>query len=196
MTKKIDRRVARTRRLIQDALVALILEKRYDKITVQDIIDRANVGRSTFYAHFRDKEDVLASNLADYTAQWNAHLGETKPVSTGELPHVLRSLDFFRHADERYEFHRAMFAGGGAEVMIETGRQHMMMGIQNHIMQLLADGQELAVPLPVITNFLAGGLLSVLIWWLKEKRPYPPEEINDMFQQLAMHGVESLFSAE
>ena len=193
MTKKIDRRVERTRRLIQEALVSLILEKRYDKITVQEIIDKANVGRSTFYAHFQDKEDLLASNFANYTAQWNEPQDEPEHAPGNESPHILHSLEFFLHANEAYEFHQAMFEGGGAEVMIETGRQHMMADVQNHLMQMLGEDEKLAIPLPVITNFLAGGLLSVMVWWLKEKRPYPPEKINEMFQQLAMQGVESLF---
>ena len=55
-TKAPDRRVQRTRKLLQDALMALILEKGYEAVTIQDIIDRANVGRSTFYAHFLDKQ--------------------------------------------------------------------------------------------------------------------------------------------
>ena len=195
MTKKIDRRVERTRKLIQEALVSLILEKRYDKITVQEIIDKANVGRSTFYAHFQDKEDLLASNFANYTAQWNEPQDEPEHAPGNESPHILHSLEFFLHANEAYEFHQAMFEGGGAEVMIETGRQHMMADVQNHLMQMLGEDEKLAIPLPVITNFLAGGLLSVMVWWLKEKRPYPPEKINEMFQQLAMQGVESLFDA-
>ena len=193
MTKKIDRRVERTRKLIQEALVSLILEKRYDKITVQEIIDKANVGRSTFYAHFQDKEDLLASNFANYTAQWDEPQDEPEHAPGNESPHILHSLEFFLHANEAYEFHQAMFEGGGAEVMIETGRQHMMADVQNHLMQMLGEDEKLAIPLPVITNFLAGGLLSVMVWWLKEKRPYPPEKINEMFQQLAMQGVESLF---
>ena len=193
MTKKIDRRVERTRKLIQEALVSLILEKRYDKITVQEIIDRANVGRSTFYAHFQDKEDLLASNFANYTAQWDEPQDEPEHAPGNESPHILHSLEFFLHANEAYEFHQAMFEGGGAEVMIETGRQHMMADVQNHLMQMLGEDEKLAIPLPVITNFLAGGLLSVMVWWLKEKRPYRPEKINEMFQQLAMQGVESLF---
>ena len=193
MDKKIDRRVERTRKLIQEALVSLILEKRYDKITVQEIIDKANVGRSTFYAHFQDKEDLLASNFANYTAQWDEPQDEPEHAPGNESPHILHSLEFFLHANEAYEFHQAMFEGGGAEVMIETGRQHMMADVQNHLMQMLGEDEKLAIPLPVITNFLAGGLLSVMVWWLKEKRPYPPEKINEMFQQLAMQGVESLF---
>ena len=196
MAKKIDRRVERTRKLIQEALVSLILEKRYDKITVQEIIDRANVGRSTFYAHFQDKEDLLASNFANYTAQWETEQAETEPAASEESPHILHSLEFFLHANEAYEFHQAMFEGGGAEVMIETGRQHMMMDIQNHLQEMFGEDEKLPIPLPVITNFLAGGMLSVMVWWLKEKRPYPPETINEMFQQLAMRGMESLFDAD
>ncbi|MAU01652.1 MAG: hypothetical protein CL608_31325 [Anaerolineaceae bacterium] len=197
MARKTDRRVQRTRKLLQEALVSLILEKRYDKITVQEIIDRANVGRSTFYAHFQDKEDLLASNFASYTAQWD-HPDETdhEHKVSPESPHVLHSLDFFLHANEAYEFHQAMFEGGGAEVMLETGRQHMMADVQNHLLDFLPEDEESDIPLPVITNFLAGGLLSVMVWWLKEKRPYPPEKINEMFQQLAMRGVESLFTAD
>lgn len=195
MSRKTDRRVRRTRKLLQEALVSLILEKHYDKITVQEIIDRANVGRSTFYAHFQDKEDLLASNFASYTAQWD-HPDEIQHPAGEETPHVLHSLEFFLHANEAYEFHQAMFEGGGAEVMLETGRQHMMADVQNHLLDLLPEGEELDIPLPVITNFLAGGLLSVMVWWLKEKRPYSPKAINEMFQQLAMRGVDSLFTAD
>src|SRR5687767_2197406 len=54
-----DRRVRRTRRTLQEALTTLILDKSYERITIQDVLDRADVGRSTFYAHFRDKDDLL-----------------------------------------------------------------------------------------------------------------------------------------
>src|SRR5438132_11824277 len=63
-----DRRVQRTRQLLQDALISMMVEKGYEATTVQDIIDRANVGRATFYAHFADKETLLASRLEDLRA--------------------------------------------------------------------------------------------------------------------------------
>ena len=63
--KKLDRRVQRTRQLLQDALIAMVIEKGYDAVTIQDIIDRANVGRATFYAHFADKQTLLTSRLED-----------------------------------------------------------------------------------------------------------------------------------
>ena len=61
--KKEDRRVGRTRRLMHEALMALIVEKGYETVTVQDILDRADVGRSTFYAHYRDKDELLLSSF-------------------------------------------------------------------------------------------------------------------------------------
>src|SRR5690242_4167136 len=61
--KPVDRRIQRTRQLLLDALLSLILEKDFDSITVQDVIDRANVGRSTFYAHFQDKDELLLSGF-------------------------------------------------------------------------------------------------------------------------------------
>src|SRR6476619_2813789 len=60
-----DRRVARSRRALKEALTDLILERGYESVTVGDVIDRADVGRSTFYAHFLDKDDLLMAILAD-----------------------------------------------------------------------------------------------------------------------------------
>ena len=63
-SRKVDRRIQRTRQPLEDALIALILEKGYDKITVQNIVDQANAGRSTFYSHFLDKDDLMENSGA------------------------------------------------------------------------------------------------------------------------------------
>ena len=63
--RKEDRRVARTKQAISHALVALISKRGFEDLTVQDILEEANVGRSTFYAHFQDKEDVLLQGLEE-----------------------------------------------------------------------------------------------------------------------------------
>jgi len=96
-----DRRVRRTRTLLQDALIALILEKGYEAVTVQDIIDRADVGRSTFYAHFLDKQQLLLSRVEElhaFLAQQHA-----QGVTSGEL-----RLSF---SLSRSTFHRRGTAG-------------------------------------------------------------------------------------
>ena len=188
---KIDRRVERTRQALHRALIALISEKRYDKITVQDIIDRANVGRSTFYAHFLDKEDLMVKGLAMFSDELNAHIDISEHEGQ-EKEHVLHSPIFFRHAYLHHRLYKAMLEGGGADVLLDAGRRHLREDIQNHLGELYPDEASADIPLPVITNFLAGAMLSVLMWWLDSGRPYPPEEINAMFQQLAMDGVGKL----
>ncbi len=191
MTKKPDRRIAKTRTAIHRALLDLILEKRYDKITVQDIIDRADVSRSTFYAHFLDKEDLLMKGFSLFSDDLGTHLEEAEHVGEVE-DHVLHSLIFFRHAGTHQGLYKAMLEGGGADVLMETGRQHLMKNIEAHLDEAFAGGETAVMPIPVITNFLAGAMLSVLMWWLEEGQPYSPEEVNIMFQRLATSGVGQL----
>ena len=189
---KTDRRVQRTRQLLRDALVSLILEKGFQKITVQDIIDRANVGRSTFYSHFRDKEDLLFTGFDELAHDLNRHMRSQNATDESQ-GHLLHSLEFFIHADNNKELYMAMTESGGGELLLEIGRQHMHNHIESHLNQFPSIGEE--IPLPVITNFLAGSLLTMIIWWLEQKMPYTPEQMDDMFNALAMPGVRSLMSA-
>src|SRR3989441_13191585 len=87
-----DRRVQRTRKLLQEALVSMMIEKGYDGTTVQDIVDRANVGRATFYAHFADKETLLYSGLEDLRSA----IGEQQRQAPGSLGFSLAMLEHAR----------------------------------------------------------------------------------------------------
>jgi AcrR family transcriptional regulator len=190
-TKTPDRRVQRTRQLLQDALVSLILEKGYQKITIQDIIDRANVGRSTFYSHFHDKDDLLLSGFDELAHDLNRHM--RTPETPGDEPgHLLHSLEFFIHACENKELYIAMADSGGGDLIFDIARQHMQNHIEHHLNQMPAIGDQ--IPLPVITNFLAGSLLSMITWWLEQSLPYTPQEMNSMFNALAMPGIRGLKS--
>lgn len=109
-----DRRVQRTRALLQDALMALMIEKGFEDTTVQDIIDRANVGRATFYAHFADKKTLLTSRIEDLRAllsqrqqaAWTAFRGTDAPgfgFSLAMLEHAHGHLPLYTaiHGSER-----------------------------------------------------------------------------------------------
>jgi AcrR family transcriptional regulator len=190
-TKIPDRRVQRTRQLLQDALVALILEKGYQKITIQDIIDRANVGRSTFYSHYRDKDDLLLSGFDELAHDLNRHMRAPETV-TDEPGHLLHSLEFFIHACDNKELYIAMADSGGGDLIFDIARQHMQDHIEHHLNQMPSIGED--IPLPVITNFLAGSLLSMVTWWLEHSLPYSPAEMDEMFNALAMPGIRGLMS--
>ena len=182
---------ATDRRALHQALMELILEKRYDRITVQGIIDRADVGRSTFYAHFLDKDDLLVQGLAMFSDHLQTHL-EASEHHDEEPEHVLHSLIFFRHADMHHDLYKAMQEGGGMDVILDAARQHLSADIQGHLVARFPGGTGADIPTPVITSFLAGAMLSVLMWWLDAGRPCSPEEINAMFNRLAIGGMERL----
>ena len=184
--KKEDRRVQRTRQLLREALISLILEQRYETITVQDILDRANVGRSTFYAHFQGKEDLLLGSFYELGQDLHAHIVEE--VEQQKEAGVLSCLHLFQHAESNYSLYKAMMGGKGIDVVVETGTEYMQIYLQEQIKQL-GRNNESAVPIPVLVNYLTGALMSLLRWWLDNDMPYPPEKVDEMFRQMAMPGM-------
>src|SRR5512143_2861729 len=156
-----DRRTQRTRRTLSNALIALIQEKRYEAITVQDICDRANVGRSTFYAHYQDKDELLTSNFQEVMQS----LGSDLQQREGQLLFPVTPL--FQHVKEHQHLYTALARGGGFNVLLRAGQQQWHTHIQTHLATLLTD--KPAIPLEVITTYLAGVLQTLLLWWLERK---------------------------
>ena len=122
MTERInDRRVQRTRRLLHKALISLILEKKYESITVQEILDRADVGRSTFYMHFQDKDQLLFNGF-----QYLQSFLEEARVDTGTTPRnryeriIGFSLPMFEHAQVYRRVNRALLGPWCAGVFIQS----------------------------------------------------------------------------
>ena len=107
---KIDRRILRTRDALGDALVALMHEKNFDQITVQHVLDRAGVGRATFYAHYRDKEDLFMSDVEEFFTM-AASLLKRHSVSTKRLAPI---RELFSHLRDVREFYLALVASGKA----------------------------------------------------------------------------------
>lgn len=189
--KKVDRRVQRTRQLLNRALMSLIVEKGYDSVTVQDIIDRANLGRSTFYAHYQDKEDLLLSGIDEvvHSLIWGDGTVSNDEQEKGKSPRILSTEIIFQHAQEEHQLHKAIFGGRGMDVMIKEIQKHLCSHIEEQINQLLPDGKSPPVALSVISNYLAGALLTLLVWWLEKDMPYPPERMDTLYQELSMPGV-------
>src|SRR5258708_21010383 len=104
MKKKSDRRPQRTRRQLSRALIDLITEKRFDDITVQNVIDRADVGRSTFYSHFRDKEDLFQKNWERFLDMLAQHIDWEKAGQASFIPVVF----LFSHLQEAQTFYQVL----------------------------------------------------------------------------------------
>ena len=185
---KTDRRSQRTQQILHQALMALMQEKRYDDITVQDIIDRANVGRSTFYAHYQDKEDLMTSGLM-HLMQIMSGLVAT-PSKTGET-RLFPTQELYEHVQENQSLFRGMIRGRGLELFFEKGQEFWSQKLTADLKARLPKGHQPTVPIEVLAQFLAGTFVTMLRWWLDNKMPYSPKEMDAMLQKLVMPVVEA-----
>lgn len=187
-TQKDDRRSRRTRQVLGDALVELMLEKQFDKITVQDILDRADVGRSTFYAHFTDKESLLISQIEHVIHELEEYAPESGSIHHGLLP----SLELFRHVKEQRRLMQAFVWGRGAEILTLGFQDQVCKIIEQNIHTMTGDAVTFSVPLPVVAKFVASTFLMLLRWWFDEDMQHTPEQMDAMFQKLVMPGLHGL----
>lgn len=179
----LDRRVRRTRDHLFQALLDLILEKGYERVTVQDIIDRADVGRSTFYAHYRDKEELMLSGFEELRPAFEASF------STGESP----SLLVFRHAGQYRHIYKAMAGKRGGQIVIRHLRQLLVDLYRESLETRRPLGVRPEVPLEMAVEFLVSALIGTLQWCVDLDDPSTPEELQRMFLTLADPGFEAAF---
>ena len=182
MSTRQDRRSQRTRHLLSSAFVALMREKGYSAISVSDIIERANIGRSTFYSHYHDKDDLFVHEL-DRVIEALSHR-----IPSHEAMPYFPSLGLFRHVGEEYELYKALVWTPGIDLLIK----HLHRSLSDRIEQAMQkNASDFDVPLPVLANFIAGSFLTLLKWWLENKMTYSPEEMDRLFRRLAIEGIES-----
>lgn len=179
-----DRRIERTRKSAQNALVALILEKHYDEITVQDIIDWANIGRSTFYLHFRDKEDVLFSDWKSFLGFFMQHLN-WENLGTSRLVPI---KELFYHLKDFHHFYRALERSRKSERLFRTGVRFLEEEFERILSERFTPGR-ISVPVPALANYLAREIFGLMRWWLESNMPHTPEEMDKVFCDLVMPGL-------
>lgn len=188
MAERIDRRAARTRRALHNALMALILRKGYDAITVQEIIDEADVGRSTFYAHYTGKENLLRSGFqtlrTELSEALRAAMAEDKKSADEPLPF---SLAIFEHAARYQDVERALAGGRGGSVATAEIRRVLSDFVKKDLADTQDDG---IIPRQLRVEFIISTFLTVLGWWFERAPRLKPAEVDTMFRRLALDGTE------
>lgn len=197
-----DRRSRRTRRCLKEALFSLVLEKGYDSVTIEDITSRADLGRTTFYLHYHDKDELLlesidsiASDLIERLPQPEWFTPESVRPRGATLQDSVQVV--FEHAAENAQLYRVILRGQGA--VQASGRVHAIINNKSTemIRQLLdLGGIQLAVPVEIFTNYLAGSLLALLTWWLEADMPYTPQQMAEMYQMMFFHGSKTALGIE
>lgn len=184
--KTSDRRTRRTRHKVSGALVDLIKEKRFDDITVQNVIDRAGVGRSTFYTHFRDKEDAFEHQWE----QFNHHLADQIEWDKAGKDSFFPVKLFFQHLQESQSFYQGLVRSGKIEKIFKSGVEHFSQNIEAALCKKFKPHQ-VAIPIPVLSHYLANEFFGLLKWWLDARMPYTPEAMDQMFHRLVNPTIKS-----
>jgi AcrR family transcriptional regulator len=183
--EKIDARVRRTRDALGDALVALMQEKPFDTITVQDVLDRAHVSRSTFYSHYSDKDDLLMSDADEFFQALSMALSQHGDKSDRVFP----VQEFFAHLSNVQPFFKALVKSGKYQENMELAREHFARGIERRLAEL-PRGQSIPPhELPAIAFAHAGALMSLLMWWLDRGMRESPAEMDHLFHRIVWDGV-------
>jgi len=187
-----DRRVARSRRALKEALTDLILERGYEAVTVQDVIDRADVGRSTFYAHFLDKDDLLMAILADLEMP-----APDLTAWTPDDPAFGWTLELFRHFGSGRRLFKAVAGSqSGALARRETTRR--LEDLAGAELSRVGAGRKLdALRLEIVVRFLVGTFIGFMDWWMREENEHlPAEQVDHAFRSLVLPGVANVLELD
>ena len=183
--KKTDARVRRTRDALGDALIALMQEKAFDTITVQDVLDRAHVSRSTFYSHYSDKDDLLMSDAEEFFEALSMALSAHDDKSDRVFP----VKEFFTHLADVQPFYKALVKSGKFQENMELARGHFARGIERRLCELPRAKSIAVSERSAIAFTHAGALLSLVTWWLDRGMREPPAQMDDLFHRMVWHGL-------
>ncbi len=187
-TRKPGRRVRRTRVVLGDALIEHILEKPFDAITVQEVLDRAGVSRSTFYTHYSDKNDLFVSDVDEGLQGMAMWLVKRNEASDRVAP----VREFFGHVGQNQHLYAALVTSRKLQDFLDLALGHFARGIDLRLATLPRAHSIPAAERPALASALAGSLLALLVWWMRHGTPGSAEEMDTLFHHLVWTGVDSL----
>jgi AcrR family transcriptional regulator len=191
--RKPDRRIQRTRTLLRDALMALIVEHGYENITLQEIVDKADVARATFYLHYKDKEELLLKSMEEIHDELVASIG---PVSEKFTMADGNPVDLiaFQHVAEHAAFYRVMLSPHGPSAFTVKLRHYLVRVSKELLVKLYPQEDIDPQLLEIILHSEAGSLMAVLSWWLENDMPLPPSEMARICDKMGAEGIAALMS--
>lgn len=194
--KKPDRRVERTRELLQLALIELISQRGYDAITIQDIADWANVGRTTFYWHYNSKDELFISCHEAIVSKFR--IGALHPLSREEMlaTNAPRGLIYaYRHLEQARPLLSSIFQGKDSLIILRRMRDSNAQEIEVNLRSAFSEGSSL-IPLDILANYLAGAQIALMQWWLEKRHSHTLENLVQTFHRLQRAAIVDAFGLE
>lgn len=177
----IDKRIKRTRQLLRQSLLDLLREKRFDEISVQDIIDQAGVARSTFYAHYIDKEDLLVGSQGVFARDMERN-PEFRKLRNTKCEGIISTCFW-----QNILAHRAIFDLIARDPAMDVTMKDLYVKLQALIRQKLQSKQSevAAIPPSLVVEQLAGSIITLVKWWVKEGMTHSPEQMHEIFRKIS-----------
>src|SRR5215510_6722723 len=190
---KTDRRAGRTRERLQNALIELISERGYDGITIQDIVNRADVGRTTFYLHYNSKDELFMSCHETIVSKFR--IGPLHPLSREELlareaPPGITSA--YRHLEEARPLLYSIFQGKDSLLILRHIRDWNAQEIEASL-RAAFDEKQSNIPLDVLASYLAGAQIALIQWWLEKRQPHSLPDLALMLHRLQRATIQNAF---
>ncbi|HET8846161.1 MAG TPA: TetR/AcrR family transcriptional regulator [Ktedonobacteraceae bacterium] len=187
--QQLDRRIQRTRRLLRDALFTLIIERGYESLTIQDITERANLGRTTFYLHYQDKEELLKASIKALIQELRQ---DVEPDREEMCPYRVRSIRIFEHVAQQQYLYQALLKETGSAGIGDLMRTYFAELYQRRVLEPL--NMEKTTPLrgELIAAHAAGSLFGLISWWLGHTLSPSAEEMGELYWSLMTMDTESM----
>jgi AcrR family transcriptional regulator len=183
--KGVDQRVLRTRQALGNALVELMLARRFDDISVQQVLDRAQVGRATFYAHFRNKHDLLLSDAERFCEMLERHF----MAGAGTSRRVAPVAELFSHVADFHLFQRALEQSGLREPVYDLLTGHLARIIERRMAELCPQVGTPSLPPAATARVFAAALMEMMRWWLNRGAHPAAREMDAQFHDIVWGGL-------
>lgn len=182
---RFERRKNRTHKALKQAALELVLEKGFDSVTIQDIVDRADYGRGTFYLHFDDKESVVWEVIMDGLDEANRQGGQ-RHAEGKYPPGYLGYLITFEHAERNQDLYRLMMGSQGSSLLSHRVAQVLAGQIEGSIRAGLYEPHP-GLPPKVTAQTIVGALVRLVFWWLETPNEFTSKQMADMLWQIIHH---------
>jgi AcrR family transcriptional regulator len=183
-----ERRRRQTRKQLIEAAVQLVLEKGYAAVTIQDITDRADLGRGTFYIHFKDKEEAVWSAIEDGLRVTEEDAHRQFPGGMPPQPEYYAYRNIFRHAEQNKDLYKVMLGGQGSGVMTARVQNHLAAELTRDLSNLPSDVfLEFHIPDVILAQVITGAVIQLVRWWLETPNKYSVEDMAGLLYTALHH---------
>lgn len=174
----IDKRVMRTRQRLTEALIKLTLRQGYEKTTIRDLTDEAEVGYATFFRHYQDKDELLHDVVEVVLAEL---LDTIRPaMHTKKSDHAEIGKRVFTHVQAHEGLYRVLLDNARAQEMFTPAYQVGMQGV----LEIQTPSSQARVPADIAAHHIVASFLALIRWWLHNDKPYPPERMGEIYRDM------------